>query len=117
MAPKLKIEKSCQAFTGQTTGVISTKLYRSDQWSIPSITDRFRFAAQNGHQSLKYKNIVWPSQGKLLVGFELNFTGVISTIPSCAHRRHVPLRCTKRPTELKKILSGFHRSNYWWDFN
>jgi hypothetical protein len=29
--PELKIKKSCQTFTGQTTGGSSTKLYRSDQ--------------------------------------------------------------------------------------
>jgi hypothetical protein len=29
---KLKIKKSCPAFTDQTTGGISTKLYRSDQY-------------------------------------------------------------------------------------
>jgi hypothetical protein len=28
--PELKIEKSCLAFTGQTTAGISTKLYSSD---------------------------------------------------------------------------------------
>jgi hypothetical protein len=31
-SPPLKIEKSCPAFTGQTTGGISTKLYKSDQY-------------------------------------------------------------------------------------
>jgi hypothetical protein len=34
------------------------------------------------------KKIGWLSQVKLLVGFQPNFTGVISTIPSCAlHQR------------------------------
>jgi hypothetical protein len=42
-----------------------------------------------------------PSQVKLLVGFQPNFTGVISTIPSCEHHPHVPLGCTKWPPELK----------------
>jgi hypothetical protein len=101
------------------------------------------------------------------MGFQLNFTGVISTNHCCAHHRHVPLPCTKLPPELKieksfpaftsqntdgiltklyrsdqyhpwlcriltrsaslhkmavkainrKILSGFYRSSYWWDFN
>jgi hypothetical protein len=45
----------------------------------------FRFAAQNGHQSLKYKNLVQPLQAKLLVGLKPNFTGVINSIPSCAN--------------------------------
>jgi hypothetical protein len=35
------------------------------------------------------------------VGFRPNFTGVISTIPSCAHHRYVLLRCTKLPPKLK----------------
>jgi hypothetical protein len=30
--PELKLEKSCLTFTGQTTGGISTKLYRSNQY-------------------------------------------------------------------------------------
>jgi hypothetical protein len=34
------------------------------------------------------------------VGFQPNFTGVISTIPSCAHHRHILPRCTKWPSEL-----------------
>jgi uncharacterized ferritin-like protein (DUF455 family) len=33
----------------------------------------------------KKKNLVQPSQVKLLVGFQPNFTGVIGTIHSCAH--------------------------------
>jgi hypothetical protein len=36
------------------------------------------------------------------VGFQPNFTGVISTIPSCAQYQHILLRYTKWPTELKK---------------
>jgi hypothetical protein len=32
MAPELKIEKSCSAFTRQTTGAISTKLNWSDKY-------------------------------------------------------------------------------------
>jgi hypothetical protein len=81
--------------------------------SVPSlvvhITGTFGFAAQNGHQSLKWKNLVRPSQVKLLMGFQPNFTGVIRTIPSCAEYWHVPLCCT--------ICPVLHRSNYWWDFN
>jgi hypothetical protein len=45
--------------------------------------------------------LVQPSQDKLLVGFQPNFTGVISTIPSCAHYQHISLHCTKLPQELK----------------
>jgi hypothetical protein len=43
------------------------------------------------------KNLVWPSQVKLLVRFQPNFTGVIST-----HHRHVLLCCTKWLPELKQ---------------
>jgi hypothetical protein len=35
------------------------------------------------------------------VGFQSNFTGVISTITSCAHQRQVLLHCTKLLPELK----------------
>jgi hypothetical protein len=46
------------------------------------------------------KNLVRPSQVKLLVGFQPNFTGQIRTIPSCAHHQHGPLCYTKWPLEL-----------------
>jgi hypothetical protein len=40
------------------------------------------------------------------MGFQPNFTGgVISTIPSCAHRQHILLLCTKWLPELKKEKS------------
>jgi hypothetical protein len=52
-----------------------------------------------------------------MVGFQPNFTGVISTIPCCAHHQLFPLHCTKWPSELKienvarlsqvKLLVGF----------
>jgi hypothetical protein len=62
--------------------------------------------------------LIRPSQVKLLVGFQQNFTGMVSTLPSCAHHRHVPLRCKRWPQELKieknivrpspvKLLVGF----------
>jgi hypothetical protein len=41
----------------------------------------FPFAERNGHQSFKQNNLVRLSQVKLLVGFQLNFTGVAITIP------------------------------------
>jgi hypothetical protein len=37
--------------------------------------------------------LVRASQVKLLMGFQPNFTGVISTIPCYVH--HIPLRCQK----------------------
>jgi hypothetical protein len=37
----------------------------------------------------------------LLLGFQSHFTGVISTIPSCARHRHVLIDCTKWLPELK----------------
>jgi hypothetical protein len=39
----------------QTTGWIATKLYRNDKYHpfVVHITGQFRFAAQNGRQSLK----------------------------------------------------------------
>jgi hypothetical protein len=40
----------------------------------------FRFAAQNGRQNTREKKFVQPSLVKLLVGFQPNFTGLISTI-------------------------------------
>jgi hypothetical protein len=52
--------------------------------------------------------LVRPSQVKLLVGFQLNFTGVISTIPSCAHHLHKMAARAKN----RKILSALHKSNY-----
>jgi hypothetical protein len=61
------------------------------------ITGMLCFAAHNGCQSKKKKNLVWISQVKLL----LDFNRVISTIPSYAHRQHVPHRCTKWLPELK----------------
>jgi hypothetical protein len=61
-------------------------------------TGTFRFGAQKGRHNYKQKNLV---RQKLLVGFQPNFIGVISTIPSYAHHWHVPLRCTKWPPELK----------------
>jgi hypothetical protein len=48
-----------------------------------------------------------------LMGFQPNFTGVISIIPSCARHWHAQ----NGRGENRKILSGFHRSNYWYDFN
>jgi hypothetical protein len=63
--------------------------------------------------------LVRPSQVKLLMGFQPNFTGVISTIPSCAQYWHIPLLLHKMTTGAKdrKILFSLHRPNYWWDFN
>jgi hypothetical protein len=70
--PELKIESSCLALTGQTTGWISTKLYRSDQYHPKLCTSSARSPPQhkNGRQSYKYKNLVQLSQVKLLVGFQ-----------------------------------------------
>jgi hypothetical protein len=82
-------------------------------------TGTFCFAAQNGHQSLKEKNIVRPSQVKLLVGFQPNFTGVISAIPKVVYTTgtfHFAAKIAARAKNTK-ILSGFQRSNYWLDFN
>jgi hypothetical protein len=53
-----------------------------------------------GRLSVRIK-LVRPSQVKLLVGFQQNFTGVISIILSCAHHNHVTLHCTKWLSELK----------------
>jgi hypothetical protein len=88
------------------------------EWSVPflvvHITGTFHFASQNGHAT-RAKNLV--KKVKLLVEFLPNFTGVIGTIPSCAHHRHVPLRCTKIVARAKnrkscrlsqvKLLLGF----------
>jgi hypothetical protein len=49
----------------------------------------------------KNRKILSGSQVRLLVGFQPNFTGVISTIPSCAHHWYVPLSSIKWPPELK----------------
>jgi hypothetical protein len=70
--PELKIEKSCPTFEGHTTGGISAKLYRSDQY-LP----------------------------------------LLCTFLTCSSFLH------KMATRAKnrKILSGLHRSNNWWDFN
>jgi hypothetical protein len=57
--------------------------------------------------SLKKKKLVWFSKVKLLVGFQPNFTGVISTIPNCAYSQHFPLLVTIAIN--KKFVSGFHR--------
>jgi hypothetical protein len=48
------------------------------------------------------------------VGFGTNFTGVISAIPFSASTL---LHKMAARAKNRKILSGFHRSNYWWDFN
>jgi hypothetical protein len=95
-----KIVKSWPAFTCQTTVEFQLNL---QEWLIPlylvvHVAGTFRFAAHNGHQSkklIKMKNLVRLSQVKLLVRFQSNFTGVISSILSCAYRQHVLLRCTK----------------------
>jgi hypothetical protein len=92
--PELKIEKSCLAFTGQTTGGISTKFYRSDKYhpylcmSPTSSAPLNKMAARAKNR----KNLVQPSHVKLLLGFQPYFTGLIRTIPSCACHWHLILR-------------------------
>jgi hypothetical protein len=45
--PELKIEKSCPAFTGQTTDGISTKLYMSDKYTPLFCTSPASFPSLN----------------------------------------------------------------------
>jgi hypothetical protein len=61
----------------------------------------FAFAVFLSFCSVVRLSALSPSQVKLLVGFQPNFTAVISTIPSCAQYRHVPLHCTKWSPEQK----------------
>jgi hypothetical protein len=102
MPPELRIEKSCPAFTGQTTCGISTKLYWSDQNHPLLFISPARSASLHKMSARDKKiNLFRPSQVKLLVGFQPNSTVLVITIPCCAHRQHVVLHCTKWPPELK----------------
>jgi hypothetical protein len=103
MATSAKNRKSLPAFTGQTTGGISKKLYKSDQYhpfmcmSPPGWASLHKMAAR----AIKIEKYVRPSQVKLLVGFQPNFTGVICTIPSWASCQHVLLAAQNDRQSLK----------------
>jgi hypothetical protein len=79
------------------------------------ITGTFRLAAQNGSYSLNRK-ILSAFRSQTTGGIKTNFARVISTIPSSAHNRHVPLRCIKCPQELKieKSCQAFTSQTVGW---
>jgi hypothetical protein len=85
MEARAKIEKSCLAFTNQTTDGISTKLYRSDHY-IPSCAHHWHILLRctKWPPELKIEKSCPAFTDKPLVEFQQNFTGVISTIPSYA---------------------------------
>jgi hypothetical protein len=95
-----KKEKSCLAFTGQTTGEISTKLYKSVQYH------HFMFilpacSALLHKMTTRAKNRKILSDFHKLPGdFQPNFTGMISSILNRVYRQPVQLHCKKWSQEL-----------------
>jgi hypothetical protein len=58
MAARALNKKSCTAFKGQISGVISVN-------QVVHVAGTFDFASQNSHQSYKWKSIVRLSRDKL----------------------------------------------------
>jgi hypothetical protein len=56
--------------------------------------------------ALESKN-VQAVKDQRMARFQRNFTGVISAIPYCAYRRHIPLCCIKYVQELKCLGSAW----------
>jgi hypothetical protein len=83
LSPELWIENSLPAFTGDVN---------KQKWSVPSLVVYIAGMFRCNRKIL--------SDFELHMRFQWNYTGVTSTIPICAHHRHIPLCWTKWPSDL-----------------